>query len=66
MRMVAEIRAEHESEWAAMTPGRGAARGRDAGDGPQVGAGRPRSTPARGRGPRRGVGGGEAAEAGER
>ncbi len=36
VRMVAEIRAEHESEWAAMTQVARAARGRHAGDGAQV------------------------------
>ena len=38
VRMVAEIRGEHESEWAAMRAVAGAARDRHAGDGAQVGA----------------------------
>ena len=36
VRMVTEIRSDHESEWAAMTQVCAAARGRDAGDGPEV------------------------------
>ena len=66
VRMVAEIRDQHESEWAAMSEVSRVARGRHGRDGAQVGApGRGRCRVASGDDDR-GVRGAEAAEAGER
>ena len=66
VRMVTEIRSDHESDWAAMTKVAELLGVRDAGDDPEVvspGRGRCRSAA---RADERGVGRAEAVEAGER